>query len=421
MSNRHYPPAYLRYLKARLWNFSKPAFWGTAIFLSVLGLVIREYWSNPNAFTSKQNSEVTTQKTDNSSLSSEDKAIAADIDNLPVLYNDVEQAEAPAIASSPTDNSKSKKGKDFLQDLINKQKSSKDTKLNPTLGISGNTFGSDAKNPFVAQTESLLQFGVQNSSSNQLLNSSSQPKGSVDNPYAVGVGINQTPNNSSNSISSSPTILSPSTNPTSLSNINSATSNPSNTFGQTSYTGVPQNLTNATSNPSNTFGQTSYTGVPQNLTNINSATTNSGNNFGQTSYNRVPQSLPTNSQNFIPNTSLNGGTNYSQPSITSQPINYYNGVNTAQPLTNQVPSITTTQPVNSVVPTNTIPSSVQNSSAYIVTPAAPASYQNNRYFRGLPVQIPSNTSAPGQYTGGVQGNGYASPYTGGVQGNPYGY
>ncbi|MCC5636776.1 hypothetical protein LC593_13060 [Nostoc sp. CHAB 5844] len=398
MSNRHYPPAYLRYLKARLWNFSKPAFWGTAIFLSVLGLVIREYWTNPNAFTSKQNSEVTTGKTGDS-LSAEDKAIAADIDNLPVLYNDVEQATSPVTFTSPTDNSKSKKGKDFLQDVINKQKSSKDTKLNPSLGISDGTSVSDGKNPFVAQTENLLQFGTQNSSS-QLLNSSSQPKRSAENPYAVGIGVNQTPNNPYRSISSSPTILAPSANQTPLSNINGATSNPSNTFGQTSYTGVPQNLSN-----------------------INSATADFSNstNLGQTSYNQVPKSLSTNSQTSIPNTSFNSSTGYIQPTVPNTPVNYYNGVNTVPPLPNQLPSTSITQPVTSV-PTNTTPYGVPNPSVNLVTPATPASYQNNRYFRGIPTQLPqSNFSVPGQYTGGVQGSGYSSPYTGGVQGNPYGY
>ncbi|GBE90885.1 hypothetical protein [Nostoc cycadae] len=380
MSNRHYPPAYLRYLKARLWNFSKPAFWVTAIFLSVLGLVIREYWSNPNAFTGKHNSEATTQKADNSSLSAEDKAIAADIDNLPVLYNDAEKATNPAIVSSPTDNSKSKKGKDFLQDVINKQKSAKETKLNPSLGFSDGTSVSDGKNPFVAQTENLLQFGAQNS--NQLLNSSSQPPGSAANPYATQVGINQAPNNPYNSINSSPTILAPSATQVSPSNINSATSTPNNTFGQTSYTGVPQNLSN-----------------------INSTTTNYNNNFGKTTSNSVPQGLPTSSQNYLPNnTSFNSSSGYTQPSVPSQPTNYYNGVNTVQPLTNQLPSINTTQPVSSSVPTNTTSYSAPNPSAYVVTPAAPASYQNNRYFRGI--QLPSNTSVPGQTTGGVQGNPY---------------
>ncbi|MBD2297773.1 MULTISPECIES: hypothetical protein [Nostocales] len=383
MSNRHYPPAYLRYLKARLWNFSKPAFWGTAIFLSVLGLVIREYWTNPDAFTGKQDGEATAQQADNSSLSDEDKAIAADIDNLPVLYNDTDQASTQVITSSSTDNSKPKKGKDFLQDVINKQKSSKNTKSIPNLETSGGTSGFDSKNPFVAQTESLLKFGIQNSSGNQLLNSSSQPQETTNNPYAVGTSTTQPPNNPYNSITSSTTTLPPSTNQTTPSNINSATTNPGNSFGQTPYTGLSQNLSN-----------------------VNGTTTNFSNNSGITSYTSLPQSVPTNTQNFLPNTSLNSGTSYIQPTVTSQPTNYYNGVNTAQPLTNSVPSINTTQPINSVAPTTTTPTTVQNSSAYIVTPSAPASYQDNRYFRGLPVQIPSNTSIPGQYTGGVQGNPY---------------
>ncbi|MBE9006087.1 hypothetical protein IQ259_13755 [Fortiea sp. LEGE XX443] len=377
MSNRHYPPAYLRYFKARLWNLGKPAFWGTAIFLSVLGLVIREYWSNPNAFTQKQNNEITTQKTNDSSLTQEDKAIAADIDNLPVLYNEVEQATSPIIVSSPTNNSKPNKGKDFLQDLINKQKSAKDTKLNPSFGISSGT--SVEKNPFVTQTENLLQFGTQNSSS-QLFTSSSQPKNIVENSYAVGIGVNKTPNNPYNSISSSPTILPPSTNQT------------------------PSSINGVTSAPSNTFGQTLYNEVPQNLSNTN-------NNLGTNLYNQIPQSLPTNNQPFTPSTSLNGGTGYIQPTVPNLPTNSYNRINTVPLLPTQIPSTTTTQPITSTAPTNTTPNAGQNPYSNLVTPSTPASYQNNRYFRGLPIQIPqSNFSTtpqiPGQSTGGVPANGY---------------
>jgi len=398
MSKRHYPPAYLRYLKARLLNFSKPAFWGTAIFLSVLGLVIREYWSNPDAFARKQNSEVTTQKTDNS-LTAEDKAIAADIDNLPVLYNDVEQATGPITILPPNENSKANQGKDLLQTLISKQKSSKNTALNPSLGISSNSSLSSEKNPFITQTENLLQFGTQNNNS-QLLTTSSQAKEVAENPTQVGIGVNQSQKNPSTSISSSPSILPPSTNQT-LSNFNSGTSTPSNVLGQTSYNGVPQNLSN------------------------NSATAVLSNPAGQTSYNGVPQNLSTNSPTFVTNTNFNNVTGYIQPTVPNSSPNSYNNISPVQPFANQVPTSAVTQPVTSSVPTNTQPYSAPPSYPNInpnqITPPTPASYTkpNYGYLRN---QLPqSNFSVPGQSTGTVQGNIYSSPYLGGIQGNPYGY
>jgi hypothetical protein len=422
MSNRHYPPANLRYLKARLRNLSRPAFWGTAIFLSVLGLVIREYWSNPDAFTGKQNSEITTLETDDS-LSAEDKAIAADIDNLPVLYNDVKQPTGPINILTPQDNSKANQGNDFLQYLLRQQKSSRNTKLTPSSDINNNSSSSDEKNPFITQTENLLKFGTQNSNT-QPLTTSSQPQGVTRSPNTVDVGVNQSPTNSYTSISSSTSILSPSSTPT-LSNINGGVSTPSN-VGQTSYNEVTQNLSNngATSILSNPAGQTSYNGVPQNLSN-NNGTAILSNPAGQNSYNGVPQNLSTNSPTFVPNTNLNNSTGYIQPTVPNSLPNSYNTINPVQPLPYQVPASAVTQPVNPSALTNTQPYSIQpvypNINSNQITPPTPASYTNSRYDYIRNQLRQSNFYVPGQSTGGVQGNGYSSPYNGGVQGNPYGY
>ena len=40
----------LRYLKARLSIFTRPAFLVAAVFLSVVGFVVKEYWTNPDFF-----------------------------------------------------------------------------------------------------------------------------------------------------------------------------------------------------------------------------------------------------------------------------------------------------------------------------------------------------------------------------------
>jgi hypothetical protein len=403
MSNHRYPPASLRYLKARLRNLSRPAFWGTAIFLSLLGLVIREYWFNPDAFTGKQNSEVTTQKTDDS-LSAEDKAIAADIDNLPVLYNDVKQATGPINILTPKDNPKANQGNDFLQYLLRQQKSTRNTKLNPSSEISSNSSVASEKNPFITQTENLLQLGTQNNNT-QLLTTSSQPKGVAVTPNTVSIGVNQSQTNSNNSISSSPSIVPPSKNST-LSNVNGGVSSPSN------------------------VGQIPYNGVLQNLPNNSSVTTTLSNPVGQSSYNGISQNLPTNNQNFVPSNNFNNVTGYIPPTVPNTLPNSYNNINPVQPLPYQVPGSVVTQAVTPAVPTTNIPQPypVQPSYPYInsnqITPPTPASYTNlnDGYIRVRNQLQQSNFSVPGQYTGGVQGNGYSSPYTGGVQqGNPYGY
>ena len=92
-------PASLRYLKAKLWNLTRPSFWGTAIFLSVVGLLMRQYWTSPNFSSTTvrtQNPENT--KAPESFLSEEEKAIAADIDNLPVLFYESTQQNLSTTA-----------------------------------------------------------------------------------------------------------------------------------------------------------------------------------------------------------------------------------------------------------------------------------------------------------------------------------
>jgi hypothetical protein len=205
MSHRPYPPAYLRYLKARLWNLGKPSVWGTALFLSVVGLVIRGYWFNPNVVTSAPKNAVAPLNT-KSSLSAEDKAIAADIDNLPVLFNDAEQASLSISKSTPQEDSQVKNSKNLFEDVIS-QPSSNDEKSNSGLGIVNNTSPSPEKNLFVLQTENILRFGTVDSPSQSLgvksITPSSQPTQTLETSSKLGMGlVNQTDKNQNiNSIS----------------------------------------------------------------------------------------------------------------------------------------------------------------------------------------------------------------------------
>ncbi|WP_373525272.1 hypothetical protein [Nostoc sp.] len=352
MPHRHYPPAYLRYLKARLWNLGRPGFWGTAIFLSVVGLVTWEYSKNPDIFVYKQKKQVASQKPADSDLSEENRAIAADIDNLPVLFNDFQQATVPSTA----DTSKEKKSPGLLEDVINKQKSVNDTKLNPGLGIVNNEPNPTMKNPFVVQAENLLRTGGTADNSSQFLGfksltAESEKTTGEQTSSSLGIGFTDQTNKNRNSVSISPLQAA----------LNQSTNQKLSSF-------------NGTATQTNTLGRVSEPGATL-IPPINS--------------------LP--SQNYLPNTGLTAGTGYSSTG-TNLPQNPYSNLNNGQiaptatgytstgtnlpqnPYSNLnngqvVPSVApVTPPVTSIAPTNNAPYSSQSPSA--VTPTNPTGYGN---------------------------------------------
>ncbi|MBD2562647.1 MULTISPECIES: hypothetical protein [Nostoc] len=372
MPNRHYPPAYLRYLKARLWNLGRPGFWGTAIFLSVVGLVTWEYWSNPDIFVYKQKSQVASQKPANSSLSEENKAIAADIDNLPVLFNDFEQATLSVTANTPKENTEAEKSKNLLKDVINKQKSATDTKLNPGLGVNGDTSPS-ANNPFVVQTENLLRTGTVDSSSQFLgfnsLTAASEATGGKQTSSNLGIGLTNQTNKNQNSLSISPlqAALNQSTNQK-LSSFN-GTVTQTNALGQVSDPGATlmspiNSLPSQNSLPST--GLTAGTGY-----------TSTGTNLPQNPYSNL------NNGQVLPSNGLTTGTGYTSTG-TNLPQNPYNNLNNGQVVPNLAP---VTPPATSAAPSNISPYSSQSQG--VVTPTNPAA--NGNYGLQQPMQPPQST------------------------------
>jgi hypothetical protein len=156
MKSRRYPPAYFRYFKARLWNLTRPCIWGTAIFLSVVGLAIKEYWANPAVFTNRQSKPVATQQEPNPTLSPEDRANVADIDNLPVLVYDSKLGLPPALEAAESTAKLNQQAKTPLEEALSKQQTASDTKLN----VADNSVPSPKfNNPFLTQAENLLQLG----------------------------------------------------------------------------------------------------------------------------------------------------------------------------------------------------------------------------------------------------------------------
>ncbi|MBN3910088.1 MAG: hypothetical protein HWQ35_27170 [Nostoc sp. NMS1] len=370
MPNPHYPPAYLRYLRARLWNLGRPGFWVTAIFLSLVGLVTWEYWSNPDIFVYKQKNKVVSQTPTDSSLSAENRAIAADIDNLPVLFNDFEQATLSSTTNTPKEKTEVKNSKSLLEDAISKQKSATDAKLNPTLGVNSDTSPA-VKNPFVVQTENLLRTGTVDNSNQfvglKTFNTASEPTEGEQTSSSLGIGFTNQTNKNQNSVSVTPlqAVLNQSTNQK-LSSFNGATPTQTNALGRASEPGTtlmpPLNrLPSQNSLPS--AGLTTGTDY-----------TSTGKNLQPNPYNNL------NNGQVLPNNGLNTGTGY-----TNLQPNPYNNLNNGQVVPNVAPG---TLPVTSGIPSNIAPYSSQIPSQSVVTPTNPMGYGN--YGLQQPAQPPQS-------------------------------
>lgn len=166
MSQRRYTPARLRYLKARLLFLIRPSFLVGVVFLSAVGLVIQEYWTNPEFLKFSQNQEASPESSSNSQslLSEEDRAIAADIDNLSVLDYDREQARIPVTTIISDRNKIRKQNEEQLNkilDLAKKNQKAKEIQSNIQSKTPSNSTISQ-QNPFLTQAENLLKFNFAN-------------------------------------------------------------------------------------------------------------------------------------------------------------------------------------------------------------------------------------------------------------------
>lgn len=94
------PPAFIRYLKPRLQPFSRPIFWGSLSILSLLGVIIYQYgrysdWLEASSEKTTNSDSLSDKnlpnQVDSSQFSPEDLAIGADIDNLDLLLQQVNQ------------------------------------------------------------------------------------------------------------------------------------------------------------------------------------------------------------------------------------------------------------------------------------------------------------------------------------------
>ncbi|KYC39833.1 hypothetical protein WA1_28090 [Scytonema hofmannii PCC 7110] len=348
MPQRHYPPAYLRYFKARLWNLARPGFWGTAIFLSVVGLVIKEYWVQPD-LTNRQENKVDTNKATNSSLTPEDKAIAADIDNLPLLVDDSVPANLP-IVKNPKQNP-ANKNKTLLERLNTQTQTSASNNKSKSEDTSGNSASTNKiENPFLEQAETLLKFSN--------FRDASQPTSSQSSVGQTSLGLGTGFNNGIDVRQNTPqesslqTALNKSTNQNQISQVNTTSTqvNPFNSLTSPISSTSVQNL-----NPSNGWiggGSNSPPGLGYTQPPLTNQQQNSI--YGKTGSTQSTINQPSN---------LNFGSGYNiQPGIVTQPQNVNLGTGYAQQAQtgllpqNSLPGTNYTQPLPVNQLQNTIPS-----------------------------------------------------------------
>ncbi|WP_414755422.1 hypothetical protein [Anabaena sp. CCY 9910] len=411
MPNRRYPSPYWRYLRARLLNLGKPSFWGTAIFLCVVGLVLQQYWANPDVSTNNPATQNPVTNANDPSLSEEDKAIAADIDNLQSLFAETE----PIITPTKIAKSQENKNKTPLPNTANKTQTIDSSKANSGANlVNGQLPTSVGKSIFISEAENLLRFGA--TDNNQLLgykmgNGSTAPIRETANSSILSPGLVNQINGRQNIDSSTvlPTGMSQSSNQTmsSLNNNPSAIINPTSV---TSYGGVTQSFPSSTQ-PSQGFSPSTglnagsnYTqpGAYNNLNNGQSVPLNTRLNSGTGYIQPLPYNNLNNNQPIAPNTGVSSGTGYTQPTLP----NPANNLNYLQNLPNQNQSTSTvltgTSPIIG-------PYSVRNPRANVNTTTnsvIPGNYGNSQ----LPQSnFPNNGLPHGQNINGMQNNGYSYP------------
>ncbi|NEQ22701.1 MAG: hypothetical protein F6K28_26680 [Microcoleus sp. SIO2G3] len=103
MSLPNHHPAYLRYLKARLKPFKRPAFWASASGLLLVLLFTWQYWKNPGSFSILGGASVTGSNTPDvqPTLPAEElAAITTDIDNSSVFLEEFNRTNALPLTTA---------------------------------------------------------------------------------------------------------------------------------------------------------------------------------------------------------------------------------------------------------------------------------------------------------------------------------
>ncbi|MGB6299626.1 MAG: hypothetical protein WBF90_26085 [Rivularia sp. (in: cyanobacteria)] len=365
MSRSHRSPR-LRYLKARLSIFTRPSFLAALVFLSCLGFVLKEYWTNPNFLKFAPNQELPSSTSSNQSLlSDEDRAIAADIDNLSVLDYDKEQANIP-ITTILDDSKKIKEQNDAqlskILDLAKKSQKANEIKPLSTQSQTANTPSTSQSNPFLNQAEDLLKFKFDTGNTNADVNNLSPFSSNSQTQNSFNLGVDNS--NSVNSQSALQKAISESNNKANQDNTsteqNTLDRSPQNAQTAPSLNSptnqkLPQSQTDSLVNTNlfnqplndrsqNSFGNSNNNQFPANNFNndtqpgLNNQSQNSNNNFNNNQFpsnnfnNNTQPELNSQSQNPYGNFNNNqfGANNFNnntQPRLNNQSQNSYNNFN----------------------------------------------------------------------------------------------
>lgn len=168
MPSLNQSPAYLRYLKARLKPFGRPAFWTSAIALLLVLLFAWEYWNNPEWLNSLGDGLVAdsdNQTTDPQLSSQELAAIGADIDSSSVLLKELDRKTPLSLAPLSNQKPQTPTNVEDLLAQLNPQPANADSKLGgktpPLIGTPTATPQPrpSESNPFAVSAQSLLDNG----------------------------------------------------------------------------------------------------------------------------------------------------------------------------------------------------------------------------------------------------------------------
>ncbi|MBD1841272.1 hypothetical protein H6F78_19990 [Coleofasciculus sp. FACHB-64] len=170
MSSSKQVPASIRYLKARLRTFARPAFWGSAIALVMMVIGVWEYWVHPEWLNSLLDGETESGQVDSAdnpsddpNLSQESSVIGADIDNLPALMQEFNRG---------TNQGAGKKGKEKAQDPTQQEGLFEQLTRNPATASNTESTAQpqaiagipkapqNSNNPFLTSAQDLLNTGL---------------------------------------------------------------------------------------------------------------------------------------------------------------------------------------------------------------------------------------------------------------------
>jgi len=164
MSTPNQTPAYLRYLKARLKPFGRPAFWASAMGLLLMLFFAWEYWNNPGEFSFKGAKKIAalTNQSDEPKLSSDElAAISADIDSSSVLLSEVDTSNVLPLATLPNQASQDQNSEGLFSQILRQQAEAKSKQEQKSPAQTGTTQQRQpSTNPFATSAQELLNTGL---------------------------------------------------------------------------------------------------------------------------------------------------------------------------------------------------------------------------------------------------------------------